>query len=102
MTALAPRSSARSFDVPCTVRVSHELQDLGAHVELDGDIDVGPGDKVIVHGDPINPRFGETIVQRRVATVTRATWLERLWIRCTGDLGFFELLEVSFTDRRTL
>jgi len=93
MKSLAKRPSSRSFEVPCTVRVSHTMHDLGAHVELDGDIELGPGDKVRVHGDPINPPFGACIVQRRVATVTRATWFERLWTRWTGDLGCFELLD---------
>lgn len=102
MTALARSASPRSFDVPCTIRVSHMLQDLGAHVELDGDIELGPGDKVRVHGEPIHPSLGESIVERRLATVTRATWLERLWIRFTGDLACLELLDVSFSDRRTL
>lgn len=102
MTALARRTLPRSFDVPCTVRVSHTMQDLGAHVELDGDIELGPGDKVHVHGDPIHPSFGESVVERRLATVTRASWLERLWTRCTGDLACLELLDVSFSDRRTL
>lgn len=92
----------RSFDVGCTVRVSHRFEELSAHVELDDGVEIGPGDTVRVHGDEINPRFGEIHVERREATVTRATWLERTWIRLTGDLGCLELLDVSFTDRRTL
>jgi hypothetical protein len=101
MTALARRRPPRSFDVPCTVRVAHTMEDLGAHVELDGDIELGPGDEVHVHGDPIHPPFGESIVQRRLATVTRASWLRRRWTRWTGDLACLELLDVSFSDRRT-
>ena len=93
MTALARRPSPRTFDVPCTVRVSHALQDLGAHVELDGDIELGPGDQVIVHGDPIHPPLGHAVVQRRMATVIRATWLGRIWHRLTGDLGCLELVD---------
>lgn len=102
MTALARVALPRSFDVPCTIRVSHMLQDLGAHVELDGDIELGPGDEVLVHGAPIHPRLGESVVERRLATVTRASWLRRLWTRFTGDLACLELLDVSFSDRRTL
>lgn len=94
--------NARSFDVPCTVTVSVTCEDLSAHVELDGDLDVGPGDRVVVHGDAIHPAFGEVRVERRHATITRASWLERLWVRLTGDLECLELLDVSFTDRRTL
>ena len=94
--------SARSFEVPCTVRISITPEDLSAHVELDGVTDLGPGDRVQVHGDPVSARFGEVRVERRRATVTRASWLGRAWVRLTGDLECMELLDVSFTDRRTL
>ncbi|MGF1466636.1 MAG: hypothetical protein ACFCGT_10920 [Sandaracinaceae bacterium] len=92
----------RSFDVGCTVRVSHTFEELSAHVELDGGVEVGPGDRVQVHGATINPPFGEVCVERREATVTRASWLARQWTRLTGDLDCWDLLDVSFTDRRTL
>jgi hypothetical protein len=95
-------TSSRSFDVFCTVKVSHTFEDLSAHVELEGDVEVEPGDQVLVHGAEINPPYGEVRVERRRATVTRATWLTRAWTRLTGDLDALSLLDVSFTDRRTL
>lgn len=91
-----------SFDVDCTVRVSHRFEELSAHVELDGDIPILPGDRVLVHGAEINPPYGEVQVERRRATVTRANWAGRLWTRLTGDLDALSLLDVSFSDRRTL
>jgi hypothetical protein len=93
---------SRSFDVSCTVRVSHRFEDLSAHVELDGDVQVEPGDRVLVHGVAINPPYGVVHVERRQATVTRASWLERTWTRLTGDADCLSLLDVSFSDRRTL
>jgi hypothetical protein len=93
---------ARSFDVDCTVRVSHTFEDLSAHVELDGDVAIEPGDEVLVHGAPIEPPYGDVQIERRRATVTRATWLARTWIRMTGDLECLSLLDVSFSDRRAL
>jgi hypothetical protein len=36
--------------------------------------------------------------ERREATVTRATLLERLWTRLTGDVEFMELCEFSFSE----
>jgi hypothetical protein len=94
--------SRRSFDVFCTVRVAHTFEDLSAHVELDGPIPIRPGDEVLVHGTAINPPYGQVQVERRLATVTRAGWLERALARLCGDLECLSLLDVSFTDRRTL
>jgi len=93
---------SRPFDVPCTLRISHTPEDLSAHVELDSDYEIGPGDRVLVHGDPVRVPFGATHVERRWATVTPAGWMSSLWTRLTGDLECMELLDVSFTDRRTL
>lgn len=90
----------RTFDVGCTVRVSHTFGDFSAHVELDGEIALHPGDRVLVHGSPINPPYGEVRVERRVATVTRATWLERTLARVRGELDCLSLLEVGFNDHR--
>lgn len=91
-----------TFDVECTVRISHTNEELSAHVELDGPIELLPGDRVQVHGDALHTPFGETRVERRRATVHRASWLARAWTRLTGDLECLELLDVSFSDRRTL
>lgn len=101
MTGL-PRPRGRSFEVFCRVRVAHTFEELSAHVELEGQIPIGPGDRVLVHGKAINPPYGTVQVERRRATVTRATWLERTWTRLTGDLHCLSLLDVSFSDRRIL
>ena len=37
-------------DVMCTVHVVNTFESLAAHVELDGDVKVRPGDEVLVHG----------------------------------------------------
>ena len=90
--------SARSFEVGCTVRVSHTFDDLSAHVELDGDLPIHPGDQVRVHGLAINPPYGAVCVERRRATVTRASWFERTWTRLTGDLDCLTLFDFGFTE----
>ena len=92
----------RSFDVPCTVEVSHTFESLHAHVELDNEIPLHPGDEVLVHGEPIHPPYGEVQTERRTATVTRATAVERWWTKLVGNAQCWELFEVSFTDRRKL
>jgi len=54
-----------------------------------------------VHGTAITPRFGEERIERRRATVTRASALRRLWTRVAGDLACLSLIEVGFEERRT-
>jgi uncharacterized Zn finger protein len=92
----------RSFEVPCTVHVSHTFDSLHAHVELKDDVQINPGDEVIVHGEPIRVPYGETAVIERRATIIRANWLERTWTRMTGDFEFMELCEFSFSEQRRL
>jgi hypothetical protein len=95
----APLLFRRSFDVECTVEVSHTFDSLHAHVVLDGDYKIAPGDAVLVHGRPIAVPYGEVQTERRRATVTQAPVWERLWTRATGDLEFMELCEFSFSDQ---
>jgi hypothetical protein len=94
--------SKRTENVPCTVEVSHRFESLHAHVRFDNGAIVHPGDEVLVHGAPIMAAFGELIIEQRQATITRATWLERAWTRATGDFGFMELCEFSFSEEVTL
>ena len=91
-----------SFDIDCTVEVSHTFESLHAHVHLDGDVPIYPGDQVRVHGQPIHPPYGQCQTERRRATVTRATVFERWWTQLVGNAQCLELLDVSFSDRRAL
>ena len=87
--------------VPCTVEVSHRFESLHAHVRFNNGAVVHLGDEVLVHGKPIMAAYGELIVEDRQATITRASAVERLWTRMTGDFGFMELCEFSFSDEVT-
>ena len=92
--------SRRSLVTPCTIEIEHTEQSLHAHVALDGEPELQPGDRVRVHGDPIRVRFGDKLTLRRQATVERAGWLERQWTRLAAHLEMSELYEVSFTPGR--
>jgi hypothetical protein len=87
------------FDTKCTVDLEHSDDYLRAHVELAGGVAIGPGDRVLVHGAPISVGFGERRVVERIATVERASTLERLWTKFAGHFEMTELYELSFTDR---
>lgn len=93
---------SRSFDTPCTVEVEHGFDHLHAHVELDGDVEIFPGDKVLVHGTSIRLPYGERLVEHRMATVTRATPLERFLTRLKARFEITELYEISFSNGRAL
>ena len=87
------------FDTPCTIELEHSDAHLCAHVVLAGDVAIGPGDRVRVHGAPISVGYGERRVVERLATVERAGWAERLWTKFAGHFEMTELYEVSFSDR---
>jgi hypothetical protein len=63
-------------------------------------VDVRPGDEVLVHDAPQRIGFGMRIQCRRMATVHRASRLERAWVRVTAPLGLAALCEVGFLARR--
>ncbi len=63
------------------MEVSHTFESLHAHVRFDDRSVVHPGDEVLVHGAPVVAAYGEVVREERTATITRATWLERLWTR---------------------
>lgn len=87
---------------PCTVEVCHTFDELSAHVRLDNGAVINPGDTVQVHGAPILAGYGEHITEQRTATITRASTVEQIWTRLTGDFEFMELCEFSFSEEATL
>ena len=92
---------ARQYiEVPCTVEIEQTSETLHAHVTLDGDVEIAPGDAVQVHDAPTGVPFGERLVVRRTATVVRGNPLDRLRARIEGYLELTELYEVSFSDGR--
>ena len=97
-----PFFARRKDQVPCTVEVSHRFESLHAHVRFDNGAVVHPGDEVLVHGAPVLAAWGDVVIEQRTATITRATVLERLWTRATGDFGFMELCEFSFSEELAL
>jgi hypothetical protein len=88
----------RSFDTPCRIIIEQTDEHFHAHVDLDGDIPIYPGDSVRVHGKPIQITFGQSEVHDRLATITRAGPLTRAWIRFAAYFDLRELYEVSFTS----
>jgi hypothetical protein len=88
--------ASETFETPCTITVEQSSEHFHAHVELDGDIAMEPGDKVRVHGAPIQIPFGTSRVFERRATVTRASPLMRGMTKVAAYFDLSELYEVSF------
>ena len=84
--------------VPCVVTISHRFEELSAHVKFTNGAVVHPGDTVEVQGAEIMAPFGEIVEEERMAVITRASRLEQLWTRATGDFEFMELCEFSFSE----
>jgi hypothetical protein len=83
---------------PCTVEISHRFEELSAHVRFNNGVTVNPGDSVQVQGPEIMAAYGEVVSEDRTATIIRASGLERMWTRATGDFEFMELCEFSFSE----
>lgn len=95
---VAGRKPKGALEVGCTIEIENTFESLHAHVALDGDITIEPGDEVRVHGPEIIVPYGEKVTLRRTATVFRAGAIERAWTKLTGDLEFMELCEFSFSS----
>jgi hypothetical protein len=89
-----------SFETSCTITVEQSSEHFHAHVELDAAIAMEPGDKVRVHGAPIQIPFGTREVFERRATVTRASPLMRALTKLAAYFDLAELYEVSFNAGR--
>ena len=83
---------------PCEVEISHCFESLHAHVKFTDGAIIHPGDEVIVKGPEIMAPYGEIVRETREAIVLRASTLERLWTRLTGDFEVMELCEFSFSE----
>jgi len=91
--------SPRVATVPCRVELAHTADDCYAHVILQ-DVEVGPGDEVLVHNPPTRIAWGERYAVDRKATVSRASWWERFKTYALSRFELDLLYEVSFSERR--
>jgi|SRR4051794_11665069 hypothetical protein len=90
----------RHFDIGCSIEIERTGESLHAHVTLDRDVGIRPGDEVLIQGEPIVVEFGEQMNLRRTATVVRASAWKRIAMHLAGYLELTELYDVSFSDGR--
>jgi hypothetical protein len=99
---LLPVLRRQRFEFPCTVEVEHTQESLHAHLTIDADFEIEPGDEVRVNNAPTLVPFGERVVAQTTAVIVRASAIERAWTRWIGNFELTELYDVSFTERRML
>jgi hypothetical protein len=102
MAFLASLFFRRRIETGCTIEIAHTNESLHAHVALDAAGDLQPGDRVQVHGDPVQVPFGREITLRRAATVYRAGAIERAWVKFCAGFELCELYEVTFSSGKIL
>jgi len=88
-------AASRRTEVPCTVDLESSHDHFHAHVDLKG-VEVDPGDEVLVHGTPTTVAFGTQRTFESTATVHRASWLRRQFVKLTGGTELYELYDVGF------
>lgn len=84
--------------VDCTVEIENTFDSLHAHVDL-GDLEIAPGDTVIVHDAPGNVPLGESRTFHRRATVIKGRWFDRFFAKAEGYMELTELYEVGFEGK---
>lgn len=97
MTRLFVRET---WETGCTIAVEHSADALHAHVELDDNVEIGPGDEVLVHGGPVRLPFGEAITLRRRATISRASLVALWWTKLRAKLELTDLYEITFSSEK--
>ncbi len=97
MTRLFRRET---LETGCTIQVEHTPDALHAHVELDGNVAIGPGDQVRVHGAAVRLPYGEAITLRRRATVSRAGAIAAWWTKVRAQFALTELYEITFSSEK--
>ena len=91
---------AARFETPCRIVVQHDADALHAHLDLPDGIEMGPGDRIRVHGAPVIVPFGTSTTIERTATVEVAGPLRRMLTHVAAYFDFAELYEVSFSSGR--
>jgi hypothetical protein len=92
---------SQRINVPCYLEIEQTAESLHAYAWPEG-VDIGPGDRVLVHGAPARIAFGEKISRTVTATVIRATPFGRFWAHVIGLLSLVELYEVGFEPKESL
>ncbi len=85
----------RTEEIVCSVDLEHTFDSLHAHA-IPEDVEIRPGDQVIVHGLPDHIPFGEKRTMECRATIRRAGWFDRALTQWSAIFEVSELYHVGF------
>lgn len=85
----------RRIEIECDVDLERSLDSFHAYAVPDG-VEIGPGDRVLVHGLPDRLEFGECRQFRAKATVFKAGALKRIFTEYASVFELTGLYEVGF------
>ncbi len=83
------------IDLRCQIDFEQTPQSLHAHA-IPQDIEIWPGDEILLHDAPEMVGFGERLTGECTATLLRAGRLERAWTQFRSLFEIGELYEVGF------
>lgn len=81
------------------LEMSNTWDDLYAHVTLE-DVDIGPGDEVLLHNVPVELAYGATRSVQGTATYQKAHPILKWWTKQLSRFEITMLYEVSFSTTR--
>lgn len=87
--------SIREVELLCSIDIEQTPESLHAHA-IPEDVEIRPGDVVLVHDMPTGIDFGTRLTCARRATLRRAGPIERWWVEFRSILEITELYEVGF------
>ena len=85
---------ARAIDIRCLVDI--EVTPDSFHAFSPPDLDMRPGDVMVIHDAPVSVGFGDRLTRECRATIRRAGWLRRQWTKASGLFALTQLYDVGF------
>jgi hypothetical protein len=89
---------SRIVALTCEIDIEQTFDSFHAHAIPEG-VEIGAGDRILVHGVPADLGFGISFTGQRPATLFRANIFVRLWTRFAAIFEVTELYEVGFQPR---
>jgi hypothetical protein len=85
----------RTIELTCAIDLEQTAESFHAHA-IPQNVEINPGDTILVHDTPEMVGFGESYTGECRATLVRANVFQRLWTQFSSIFEIMELYEVGF------